>query len=103
VTFAISMTMELGTPAEAALRRVADKYGIRSGSAFSTAKALQFSPEALPILPFFQDLAEDLGVSLGDIRVEHEGGGDGCPTCGYGAECSWTVYVDISATAERQG
>lgn len=58
---------------------------------------LRFDPGGLPVLPFFTDLAAQLGIELDAITIEHMQGYEACPTCGPDA-CTFEVTLDLSGS-----
>lgn len=55
----------------------------------------EFQMDCLPILPFFMDLATEFLVPIENIVIEHERGSSGCPTCGYGSECTYKITITL--------
>jgi hypothetical protein len=83
---------------ETTIKDIAQKHGVHCSYINVTDrpyKRVSFDIEALPVLPFFADLALAFDVPLENIAVDHMHGGSGCDTCGYGSECDFDVEIRL--------
>jgi hypothetical protein len=89
----------MGTNIEDVILGMCEKWMVRQPRHIeSQPERIYFALDGMPVLPFFTELAEALGVPLEAVAVDFEAEvWGGCPTCGPEIEKSVEVTIRTRA------